>query len=158
MSGPLAYLLTWTCYGTWMHGDVSGSVDDERNQFGEPFLPADMTRRCVESAHLKALPIILDDRSRANVRRTIEAHGLIRGWHLHAVNVRTNHVHVVVGCGEVRPEEAMNQFKAWCTRRLREEDCVVGQEHIWTKHGSTRYLWKEPSVARAVEYVLEHQV
>ncbi len=24
MSEPLAYLLTWTCYGTWLHGDRRG--------------------------------------------------------------------------------------------------------------------------------------
>jgi hypothetical protein len=29
---PLAYLITFRCYGTWLHGDERGSVDRFRNQ------------------------------------------------------------------------------------------------------------------------------
>ena len=27
MSDPLAYFITFTCYGNWLHGDERGSVD-----------------------------------------------------------------------------------------------------------------------------------
>ena len=51
---PLAYFITWTCYGTWLHGRASGSVDDAHNCFGDPVLPpdpvreAEMRRRLIE--------------------------------------------------------------------------------------------------------------
>ena len=28
MAAPLAYFLTWTCYGTWLHGDEPGQDGD----------------------------------------------------------------------------------------------------------------------------------
>ena len=35
-SVPLAYLITFRTYGTWLHGDARGSVDREHNVFGTP--------------------------------------------------------------------------------------------------------------------------
>src|SRR5262249_42685946 len=37
---PLAYLITFRCYGTWLHGDERGSTDRHRNQYGTPFIPS----------------------------------------------------------------------------------------------------------------------
>ena len=37
-SYPLAYLLTFTCYGTRLHGDTRGTVDRNNNRYGMPFL------------------------------------------------------------------------------------------------------------------------
>jgi hypothetical protein len=33
-------------------------------------------------------------------------------WCLHAINVRTNHVHLVVSIGDKNPELALNAFKS----------------------------------------------
>ncbi len=38
MSTPLAYFITFTCCGTWLHGDERGSVDREHNTPGTPVL------------------------------------------------------------------------------------------------------------------------
>ncbi|MGH9840991.1 MAG: hypothetical protein ACREEM_19730 [Blastocatellia bacterium] len=38
---PLAYLITFRCYGTWLHGDERGSVDRDHNIYRTPFLPRD---------------------------------------------------------------------------------------------------------------------
>ena len=36
---PLAYLITFRSYGTWLHGDERGSVDRFHNVYGTPRLP-----------------------------------------------------------------------------------------------------------------------
>jgi hypothetical protein len=41
MSEPLAYFITFTTYGAWLHGRKPGSVDRDHNAPGTPFLPAD---------------------------------------------------------------------------------------------------------------------
>jgi len=41
MDQPLAYFLTWQCYGCWLHGDPRGSVDSEHNRYGTPVLKRD---------------------------------------------------------------------------------------------------------------------
>ncbi|MFA6046061.1 MAG: transposase [Phycisphaerales bacterium] len=92
------------------------------------------------------------------VAEVIAAHCEFRGWRLLACNVRTNHVHVVVGkCGTVTPEAVMGQFKAWATRRLREAGFVAGDAKVWTEHGSTLWINDEDSLGRAIEYVVNEQ-
>jgi hypothetical protein len=75
---------------------------------------------------------------------------------LHAVNVRTNHVHLVVSAN-LTPEQVLTSLKAWCTRRLREAGLVAEGFKPWSRHGSTRYLWRTDQIEAAVSYVLEGQ-
>jgi len=42
---PLAYFLTFTTYGAWLHGQSPGSVDDEHNQIATPFIEPNPNRR-----------------------------------------------------------------------------------------------------------------
>ena len=81
----------------------------------------------------------------------------IRKWHLHAVNVRTNHVHAVVSIGLIKPERALIAFKANATRQMRQDSCWRHDYSPWAEKGSKRYLWNERSVARAIDYVLYGQ-
>ncbi len=157
MSDPIAYFLTWTCYGAWLHGDDRGSIDCENNTYDDPYLKRNDRRRHWETTLLANPPVVLDATQRRLVHETIAAHCDIRGWELHAHNVRTNHVHAVVSCGEIPPEKVMGEFKSWCTRRLRESGLVSPQQRTWTQHGSTKYLWKESQLQAAIGYVTECQ-
>ncbi len=155
MPAPLAYLLTWTTYGTWLRGDPRGWVKNHASGSDE-YEPGNAGLRASDTDAIAGPTIFFD----APARRLIE--GAIRGvceqreWMLHAINVRSNHVHVVV-TAPVPPEKAMTDFKAWSTRRLREAGVVAESGRVWTKHGSTRYLNSEASVVRAVEYVIHEQ-
>jgi REP element-mobilizing transposase RayT len=151
MEAPLAYFITWTTYGTWLPGDARGWVEK-----GVAGVQGPDPDKCDEAqVHLKTEPVVLDVQQRAIVDRTIREHCEIRGWQLHAVNVRGNHVHVVV-TADREPEEVMNQFKAWCSRRLNEAKGVVGKRW-WTKHGSTKWINDEGYLHNAVHYVEEGQ-
>src|SRR3954470_6743642 len=88
---PLAYFLTWTTYGTWLPGDERGWVAKP----GEPRPPDARLEQVCESL-LTEPPLFLEPGQRQVVESTIAEHCRIRGWHLHAVAGRTNHVHVVV--------------------------------------------------------------
>ncbi|MFQ5463999.1 MAG: transposase [Phycisphaerae bacterium] len=153
---PLAYLITFTTYGTWLHGDERGSVDREHNAYRTPYLAHNRRRARYEKSARRAEPITLDNKRRDVVRRTIVEVCTHRGWHLHALNVRTNHLHVVVSA-PCTPERVMNDLKSWATRRLREGGLLDDRQSPWTKHGSTRYLWKPVHLAAACRYVLEGQ-
>ena len=78
-------------------------------------------------------------------------------WHLYAINVRTNHVHLVVAIGDKKPELALNAFKANATKMMNSAGCWNRTYSPWADKGSTRYLWNEKSVARAINYVLYGQ-
>ena len=78
------------------------------------------------------------------------------GYLLIALNVRTNHVHLVVS-NSATPERMMDSFKAYSTKALRAVNLVRGEAKPWSRHGSTRYLWTEDHIATAVDYVLNGQ-
>jgi REP element-mobilizing transposase RayT len=105
---------------------------------------------------LKGEPQVFDEAHRAIVERTMREVSAHHGWELHAVNVRTNHVHAVVSA-MCLPERVLNAWKSWSTRRLRQLAQVSSPQPVWSRHGSTRYLWTQEALARAVQYVEEGQ-
>jgi REP element-mobilizing transposase RayT len=100
--------------------------------------------------------IVLTAALRTEVDQAIREACEHRGWRLEALNVRTNHVHVVVSA-PVAPELTMTTMKAWATRRCREAGLLAPGRKLWTRHGSTRYLWTEQAIDDAAEYVAERQ-
>ena len=153
---PLAYFITFRCYGTWLHGDERGSTDRFINQYGAPFITASQRWRQHNEITLKYPPVTLDSDRRAAVEDAIRETCKIREWELKAVNVRTNHVHVVVSASG-NPEPVLVALKANATRKMRENKSWVNAHSPWAEKGSRRYLWTERSVERAIDYTLNGQ-
>jgi REP element-mobilizing transposase RayT len=153
-SDPLAYYLTWTTYGTWLPGDERGWVERPGQlRLAQPRLET------VARSLLTEDPCVLDLGQRQLVERTIMQHCALRMWHFHAVNCRTNHVHVVV-TAQPHPRVVQEQFKAWCSRRLNErrrEEQGDSRVKWWTERGSQRWLNDEDSLEAAILYVREYQ-
>lgn len=154
MDPPLAYLITWTCYGTWLHGNEFGSVDRDHNVPGSAYVAHQPGRRQYEREHLKGPPYQLEEPQRQIVLRTIWDVCEFRGWELVAAHVLDCHVHVVVSAG-VRPEDAMDDFKAYASRAL--NGMEGRRENRWTRHGSTRYVDHQEGLEGAIRYVYEGQ-
>jgi REP element-mobilizing transposase RayT len=159
MNDPLAYFITWTTYGSWLSGDDRGWVD-KPGHFMEPNPSIERVARdlMIESE------LTLDREQRDLVEKTIADHCRHRNWILHRVSCRTQHVHVVVTAPDRDPNDVMEQFKAWCTRRLKELDqqrtTNPGKStrgKWWTEGGSKRRLYDEASVEAAIKYVAEDQ-
>lgn len=156
MSEPLAYFITFTTYGTWLHGRNPGSVDRDHNAPGTPFLPADSELEQEQRRAMRQDPYLLDELRRSVVLRTIREVAQHRKWRLWAVHVRTNHVHIIV-TASARPEKLMSDFKAWASRRLRESFGESADRDRWTQHGSTKYLFDDASVEEKISYVVDGQ-
>jgi REP element-mobilizing transposase RayT len=151
MDDPVGYLLTWTTYGSWLTGDERGWVEGATRELQfepDPRREAQSRLRMVESA------VVLSEPQREVVEQTVRDHCRIRGWELHTVNARTNHVHVVVSLPD-RPEKALNEFKAWATRRLKAN--APERKHWWSEGGSKRYLWTDDDLEHAIIYVRDWQ-
>jgi hypothetical protein len=63
----------------------------------------------------------------------------------------------MVVSAELPPEPIMTTFKACATRRLIEAGVIERRRRVWSRHGSTGYLWAEQEVDRACVSVLEGQ-
>jgi REP element-mobilizing transposase RayT len=151
----LAYLLTFSTYGTHLPGSEKGWVDAQHRMPGSPMLSPDPDRETYWRAHLSEAPWVLDGEARVLTLHAILGVCAYRRWTAHAVHIRTNHVHAVIA-GEVAPERMLWDFKGYATRAFRSTPRIIRRRY-WTDHGSTRYLWNELSVKAAIEYVLNNQ-
>ena len=131
-------------------------MDREHNVPGTPYLKPYAGRSIAERNRMKSAPLQLDRlRRRAVLASICESCGY-RAWPLFAVHVRSTHVHVVVA-GVAEPEVMMGILKARASRKLADDGLEGRQRPKWAEHGSTRWLWKESQVRRAVDYVLDGQ-
>src|ERR1051325_12004205 len=131
---PLAYFITFRCYGTWLHGDERSSVDRFHNKYGASRIGPNEAWQRYNQSQLVRDPVVLDAKQRRSVEEAIREVCEFRGWRLQSLNVRTNHVHAVVAIGTAKPERALNDFK--CTRRDECAAIAVGNRSLalgWTK-------------------------
>jgi REP element-mobilizing transposase RayT len=154
---PLAYFISFRSYGTWLHGDDSGSIDRHNNKYGTPKIPANPHWHSISEARLRHKPFTLDAGSRGSVYRAIKETCEKRNWQLLAINIRTNHVHTVVANSGIKSETILIAFKANSTRHLREDGRWVYEHSPWAEKGSRRRLWNKQSISNAVKYVVNGQ-
>lgn len=153
---PLAYFISFRCYGTWLHGDERGSVDHFHNVYGSPMLSPDVNMRRKMQNRMNQPPVELNANQRSAIEEAINETCHFRGWSLRAINIRTNHVHTVVSASQ-RPELIMNAFKANSTTKMIARSVWKRGLKPWSRHGSTRYLWTEKSLAYAIDNVINGQ-
>lgn len=151
MSECMSYFITWTTYGTWLPGDTRGwRARGKGNQLPRPLLE----RWCREQ--MIGDTVLLSPDDRRTVEDACREHCSFREWHLHAVNARTNHVHVVVSA-DAASAKVRDQLKANCTRRLRVQSKPLIREPTWTRGGDVEILDTEEDLEAAVLYALEAQ-
>ena len=151
MDDPIGYFLTWVTYGTWLPGDSRGWVE-----YRHGLQLADAAREEKAAASMTENAYRLSTQQRDAVEQQIRETCSYRGWPLHAVNCRSNHVHVVVSAADTRPKKIRTDLKAWATRCLKQR-FGANRENWWAERGSVRYLYDEQCIEAAVVYVVEGQ-
>jgi REP element-mobilizing transposase RayT len=153
---PIAYLLTFRTFGTWLHGNRKGAVQRSRDpRWRIVPVPPNVPLNKSMLSELKQPQVVLDKQQRTFVTEAIEEVCKHRKYGLHALNVRTNHTHAVISKA-LKPEKIVNDLKAYLTRRLRAENATP-EDKVWSRGASTRYLWKPAHLDAAIEYVLYSQ-
>ncbi len=155
---PIAFFITWTCYGTWLPGDERGWTKwHAGDRDAQPLL----ANWCKEQMNER--PVELNAEQRQLVENVIREHCTKREWTLHAVNCRSNHCHVVVSAPNYDGETVRDQLKSWGTRRLKQQEREQGvneselREQWWTRKGSVRWLDDEDSLEAAILYTRDAQ-
>jgi len=153
---PLAYHITFNCYGKHLHGNEKGSVDRKHNTYGNELLEPHAGLEGFELNAMTQPPYTLDEPRRKVVLKTIKEVCQYRGWDLIAAHVRSNHVHIVVSAKE-KPEKLMKDFKSYASRRLTEAGFDSKDRKRWARHGSTTYKWTQEELDVAIDYVVKGQ-
>lgn len=160
MADPLGYLITWATYGTWLPGDERGWVE-----YHHGWQLPDQARKLEAEAKMTEDACRLDAEQRRTVEEQIAETCQVRGWQLHAVNCRSNHLHVVVSAN-AHPKRIRTQLKAWCTRKLKSLEAArmaaAGieeplRENWWAERGSQRFINDADSLEAATLYVRDGQ-
>jgi REP element-mobilizing transposase RayT len=156
MPDPIGFLLTWTTYGSWLQGDARGWMSKPGQLHSHNPHRLEVSRQ-----RMKESELTLDPADRQLVEQVIAEHCRIRGWVLHAVRCRTQHVHVVLTAIDRAPDEVRDQLKAWCTRRLKDRRRTIASGTVrrrwWTQSGSKRRLYEADHLLAAIRYVQEGQ-
>lgn len=151
-----ALFLTWRTYGTWLPGDERGWVDEQRNGRGEPMHQQDYRLEAAARGQMRFPVLVLNEEQRREVTVAIRETCIAEGWQIAALNVRTNHVHLVLG-GDEFASDVMVTLKKEATKRLRQEGLSLPEARIWARGGSRRVLSGDESIGRVVDYVLNRQ-
>ena len=153
---PLADLITFRTYGSWLHGDHRTSVDRYRNQYGTPKIPPNTSFETKMHNTQKQQTIILT-KKHGDIILDAAIYACTKyNWDLFTIHVRTNHVHVTINSNRT-PEHMVNQIKAYATRFLREKKAFSKDSKIWSRGCSVKYLWTPESLYFASEYTVERQ-
>ena len=151
---PIAYFITFSCYGTHLHGNAAGSVDRRHNLPGARLIEPDPHRELAAAKRMTVPGYTLDRGSRSTVLQSIRESCAVKGWLLCAAHVRGTHVHLVLSSRET-PERVMTYLKHYASVALNRQS---GERcRRWTRHGSTRWLWEPEGVDRAIHYVVHQQ-
>ncbi len=160
-----AWLLTWTTYGTWLPGDVRGSVSrvregqSPRQYHNTPSSPYDGPMpglRTAAEAALKGRPILLNSKQADVILAQFRETAAYRQWRLLAAAVMRNHVHLVVVADDaLKSADLLLTFKSYASRALNSKNSKPLGGRWWTTSASRRSLPDERAVAAAVRYVRE---
>ncbi len=149
--GRMVYFLTFTCYGSHLHGAATGSFERRatgtRARPAHPGFAAAMRRAMVQEPFLLTSghrPLVM-----ALVAAAVQALAVRRGWGLLAIHVRSTHVHLVLDC-PVTAELALTAVKAAASAAFNRAGFEAADRRRWTRYGSTRVLPGAKEVEAAI--------
>jgi REP element-mobilizing transposase RayT len=168
-----SWLLSNTFYGTWLPGDMRGSVtsvrdtrpEDAPSDFrfehdipGTPWEEEMPGLHQAAQARLKGPPILLDKQKAEILLGQFQETAAYRARILRAVSIMYNHFHLVVQVmDDPDPGRMLADFKAYGSRALNRRFSKPPLETWWTTKGSKRKLKDEQALAAAIHYVLYKQ-
>jgi REP element-mobilizing transposase RayT len=148
MIKTVGYMLTWTTYGTWLQGDKKGFVKDGEVKGENVALKMD----CEDK--LKGTPVRLRGKEKKIVREAILEAAKRFKQNILAIEVCSNHVHIVCEYVEV-PIGALVGYYKNAGRKALQKCGYEGK--MWTRGYDKRYCFDEKSLKNRIDYVEKHE-
>jgi REP element-mobilizing transposase RayT len=152
-----AYLLTIRAYASWLHGDERGSVDPKHNQYNTPTLPSSPSLEKAMRSFSTEIPFKMCQNYRDTVLQSVIETCHYNHWHLYAVHVRTEHIHLVVQSNMTK-EKTTGKIKCYATKFLKQSHSeLLQRKNFWSRHASTKNIWAPEAIFPALYYVVKRQ-
>jgi len=145
----VAYMVTWTTYGTWMQREKKGLVKDGKVIGGSGRMWS-ASNKC-----LSQKPVRLSAEEMTIARGAIVENAKRIGQRILAIAVCSKHVHIIVGYDGRPIEQAVRRYKNAATAALRTNG-MSGK--VWTKGYDKRYCFEEKSLRARIAYVERHNL
>jgi len=141
----IAYMVTWTTFGTWLQGDERKYVKDGQTLDPNPNLKQ-ANLSSIKQDIIKLSPFqkniteiaILKEAKRINHK-------------IYAIAVCSNHIHLLAEASKESIEKAVQRYKYSATAELRKFGVV--QEKIWAKGFDKRFCYTENEIERKIQYI-----
>jgi len=147
MNEPIALFITWPTYGTWLLGDDRGWVELTHGwQLPESSTDLEAMSRMNEDA------CMFGPAECQIVEKQVAESCKHRGWTLHAISCRSNHMHLVIRAVNTSPKQIREALKDWSTRRLKEKS-DPNRDDWWAERGSVRWISDLDSLKVVKQYV-----
>ena len=104
---PIAFLFTWSTYGTWLPGDARGWVE-----YKHGFQLPDPVRELEARARMTSEVVYLNAEQREQLHQQVAETCAHKGWTLLAVNCRSNHIRALISASTT-PKKMRAALKAW---------------------------------------------
>jgi len=147
MDKMLGYMITFTTYGTWLQGDKRGYVKD-----GE-ILTEDTNLLKANKSKLRTSPVILSARWKKIVQKAILEKAQNLGQNILALDVTSNHVHMVIECDDIPVEDALRYYKNAARIALRKDGFIY---RLWTRGYDKRFCFTKGKLQKRIDYVKSH--
>ena len=147
MNETIAYMVTWTTYGTWMQREQKDFDKDGK------VMAEDAGLRRAKNKWLSQKPVRLSEEEKRVARRAIVEKAKRIGQRILAIAVCSKHVHIVFGYDGRGIEETVRRYKNAATAALRANG-MSGK--VWTKGYDKRYCFDEEALKNRINYVQRH--
>jgi len=147
MQKVLGYMLTWTAYGSWLQGDRRKYVKNGQILDPNPSLETK------NKENMKYPKVSLNAPQREIIEEAIIEESAGLNQKIHAITVRSNHIHLVTDCNFISAASAVSHYKN-AARLAVESNGFVGR--LWTKGFSVRYCSDERQLNKVIQYVKRH--
>jgi REP element-mobilizing transposase RayT len=143
----IAFMATWTTYGTWLKGNKKGYVENGITKVANPELEKS------NQALLKKDAVKFPKSIRPIVKNTILQKAQELGHKVYAVVVYSNHIHIVLSTIGKNPGYSVGRLKIAVTSIMRE--CGFDGK-IWTKGFYAGYCYNEKDLQKRIDYIQKH--
>ncbi len=155
-----AYFITFTTYGTWLHGDSKTSVNRVFNKFEQVRRPTNLALQKHMKSSQKHSTFIMDASLRQLVLNSIIDTSTEMEWFIYALHVRSNHIHLLVK-STYTPEKTLTKLKSCASKSLnlyfKNLNPIHQARPYWSRHGSTRYVFDHEPIFPVMKYIIDEQ-
>ncbi len=144
----IAYMVTWTTYGTWLQGDERKYVKN-----GE-ILQANEKLKTENQEQQKFQTITLNKNQRQIAEQAIRQEAKRINQKILALAVCANHIHLLAETSEKTIEQTIHNYKYSATAALRKTGL---QNKIWTKGFDKRFCYQQQELQQKIKYIQDHK-